>query len=65
MRATTARNIQGRSDDQDDETKKVLNHPRGPTRQSLRACHYLTIKVTGIVTGCTLELELVTVIVIV
>ena len=31
----------------------------------LPAGHYLTINVTGIVTGCTLELELVTVIVIV
>jgi hypothetical protein len=33
--------------------------------QSLPAGHYLTINVTGIVTGCTLELELVAVTVIV
>jgi hypothetical protein len=36
-----------------------------PTNQSLRAGHYLTINVTGILTGGTLELELVAVTVIV
>jgi len=36
-----------------------------PTHQSLPAGHHLTINVTGILTGCTLELELVAVTVIV
>ena len=36
-----------------------------PTNQYLPAGHYLTINVTGMLTGCTLELELVAVTVIV
>lgn len=39
--------------------------PLSPTNQSLPADHQLTINVTGILTGCTLELELVAVTVIV
>src|SRR5262245_11574582 len=41
------------------------NRSLRPTNQSLRAGHYLTINVTGILTGGTLELELVAVTVIV
>ena len=37
----------------------------GATRSSLPAGHHLTTNVTGMLTGCTLELELVAVIVIV
>src|SRR5262245_43378540 len=40
-------------------------NPLSPTNQSLPAGHQLTINVTGIVTGCTLELELVAVTVMV
>src|SRR5437764_13033530 len=41
------------------------SNPLAPTNQYLPAGHYLTINVTGILTGCTLELELVAVTVIV
>src|SRR5215813_10242020 len=40
-------------------------NPLAPTNQSLPAGHHWTINVTGIVTGCTLELELVAVTVMV
>ena len=37
------------------------SNPLAPTNQSLPVGHYLTINVTGILTGCTLEFELVAV----